>query len=128
MSPHLRLEHPTLSRMARDKGRLLDSSQGEAIAKKCVTLCFPLLFIILWLHVTELQPNFIQMGMNYRIYWGLTEPIMKQDFWNTVESGNGTLELFLLSFLSALLCMFDSHFYLSFYGNSFSAFLIYKVE
>ena len=51
-----------------------DSSQGESIAKKCVTHCFPLLFIILWLHVTELQPNFIQMGMNYRICWGLIEP------------------------------------------------------
>ena len=74
MSPPLPLGHPTHSQMARDKGRLLDSSQRESIAKKCVTLCFPLLFIILWLHVTELHPNFIQMGMNYRIHWGLTEP------------------------------------------------------
>lgn len=105
MSPPLPLGHPTLSQMARDKEGLLDSSKGESIAKKCVTLCFPLLFIILWL-----QPSFLQMGMNYRTHWGLTEPkTHREGLWNAVESGNGTLALSFPSFISALVCMFDSH-------------------
>lgn len=104
MSPPLPLGHPTLSQMARDKKGLLDSSKGESIANKCVTLCFPLLFIILWL-----QPSFLQMGMYYRTRWGLTEPkTHREGLRKAVESGNGTLALFLPSFISALLCMFDS--------------------